>query len=161
MDTEIAILFGKQRESGAVEGRHLDGNFVRTALSYARYKTAGLTAHPWREDLLLGAAMDRERGALYVYLDAGAAWEGTLRFDPPRHRTIWDLPFEYPRLNGEPEWFTVDPDGAYSVSDLSDGRWTLYAGKDLARGMPVRLGEGDPALRLKVTAPRLADPSTP
>ncbi len=157
VDEEIANLFSKQRSSGIIDRNYLAGNFVRTALLYAKYKTQGIMADRWREDLRLGAVRDKRKGELYVCLSASSDWEGVLMFDPPRHRTIWKLPFEYPRLNGAPEWFTVVPDATYRVIDLETGEKSLHAGRTLARGMPVRLSGANPSLFLKVTMVRGGD----
>ena len=60
VDDEIEVMFNMQSSAGAVSGGYLDGNFNRTALLYATYKTQGTTAHPWREDVYVGAAYDRK-----------------------------------------------------------------------------------------------------
>jgi len=152
VDDEIEVMFGKQFPSGLVEGWYLDGNFIRTTLLYAAYKTQGVTSWPWRWDVRMGAAYDREGGALHVYVGAESAWEGVLRFDLPRHRLFWNMPLEYPRLNGTPEWFVVEPEGMYRVVNLDTGEAALYSGQALAEGLPVSLGgEGGMSLRLVVT----------
>ncbi|HIE39290.1 MAG TPA: hypothetical protein EYH30_05850 [Anaerolineales bacterium] len=151
VDDEIEVMFAKQLSSGFVEAWYLDGNFIRTALLYGAYKTQGVTARPWRWDVQLGAAYAPAEEALYIYIGAETAWEGRLRFDEPRHRTIWNLPFEYPRLNGSPEWFVVEPEGTYQVVDLDMGASSTYSGQVLIEGLPVRLDGGDrTAVRLKV-----------
>ncbi len=154
VDEEIAIMFGKQKRSGFIDQRYLDGNFIRTSLMYARYKTQGIIPEPWREDLRLGAARDKRTGVLYVYVGADAPWEGVLEFDSPRHRTIWRLPLEYPRVNGEPEWFTASPQAAYRVTDLLTGRTERQGGRALSRGMPVLLDETSLCSFLMVTMER-------
>jgi len=152
VDDEIEVMFGKQLSSGFVEGWYLDGNFIRTALLYAAYKTQGVASWPWRWDVRVGSAYDREGGVLYVCVGAESAWEGLLRFDLPRHRLFWNMPFEYPRLNGTPEWFVVEPEGIYRVVDFDTGESSLYSGQALADGVPVSLGgEGGMSLRLMVT----------
>jgi hypothetical protein len=151
VDDEIEVMFGKQSDTGFVEQWYLDGNYIRTSLLYATYKTQGVTLAPWREYVRLGAAYDSETGALYVHVSADADWNGALQFDLPRHRTIWNLPFEYPRLNGTPEWFTVEPDQMYTITDLDTGEEVALSGQQLAEGMAVALG-GDQGstLRLRV-----------
>jgi hypothetical protein len=107
---------------------------------------------PWREDVRIGAALDRDSGTLYVHLVAQEDWSGKLRFDTPRHRTIWNLPMEYPRLNQAPEWFVVEPEGSYLVTDLDTGEEELYVGQELAEGLPVTLGGSqEGVLRLAVS----------
>lgn len=152
VDDEIEVLFLKQRSDGFVEGWYLDGNFVRTALLYAQYKTQGLMLDPWQENVRVGAALDRDGGTLYVYLAAQEDWQGRLRFDTPRHRTIWHLPIEYPRLNQLPEWYVVEPESAYLVTNLDTGEAHVYSGQELAEGLPVALGSSqNNVLRLTVT----------
>jgi hypothetical protein len=60
-----------------------------------------------------------------------------LRFDPPRHRLTWKLPRNYPRLNATPEWFVVEPERTYIVTDLTTGGETEHAGVELARGLKI------------------------
>jgi hypothetical protein len=151
VDDEIEVMFDKQSDTGFIEQWYLDGNYIRTSLLYATYKTQGVRLVPWREYVRLGAAYDSETEALYVHLSADADWEGSLQFDLPRHRTIWNLPFEYPRLNGTPEWFTVEPDDVYTIIDLDTDEETAYTGQQLAKGLAVALGEDEGStLRLKI-----------
>ena len=152
VDDEIEVMFSMQASSGFVSKDYLDGNFIRTALLYAGYKTQGTIAQPWREDVSLGAAYDREDRELYVHVSAAAHWEGVLKFDLPRHRTIWNLPFEYPRLNGTPEWFVVEPEGTYAVVDLHTGRMSAHSGQSLADGLPLTLDAERSAVWLTVSA---------
>jgi hypothetical protein len=152
VDDEIEVMFLKQRFDGFVEGWFLDGNFVRTALLYAHYKSQGLTLEPWSERVRVGAVRDRDSDTLYVYLAAQEDWEGNLRFDIPRHRSIWGLPMEYPRVNGAPEWYVVEPDAVYGVTDLDTGTTFSYRGEELAEGLPVTLrGTAPRVLRLAVS----------
>jgi hypothetical protein len=92
---------------------------------------------PWREDVSVGAANDKEKNELYICIIVDHKWEGVLKFDLPRHRTIWNLPFEYPRLNGTPEWYPVDPRKTYVVVDLNNDRKSIYSGESLAHGLPI------------------------
>jgi len=152
VDDEIEVLFLKQRSDGFVEGWYLDGNFVRTALLYAQYKTLGLMLDPWQESVRVGAAFDHDRETLYVYLTSQEDWQGELHFDTPRHRTIWHLPIEYPRLNQLPEWYVVEPESVYLVTNLDTGETHLYSGQELAEGLSVVLGGSqDNVLRLTIT----------
>jgi hypothetical protein len=41
--------------SAIIEGMHPDGNFARTSLMYALWKTQGLSVRSWHEDLIFGA----------------------------------------------------------------------------------------------------------
>lgn len=151
VDDEIGVMFRMQSPSGFVSEGYLDGNFIRTSLLYAVYKTQGVMADPWREDVYLGAVYDRDKKELHVCLSADAQWEGVLEFDLPRHRTIWNLPFEYPRLNGTPEWFVVEPQDTYAVVDLNTGEESFHSGQSLAKGLAVTLDEKEHPLCLRVS----------
>jgi hypothetical protein len=152
VDDEIEVLFLKQQPDGFVERWFLDGNFVRTALLYAQYKSQGLYLEPWSECARVGAALDRDSETLYVYISAQGDWQGKLRFDTPRHRVIWSLPAEYPRVNGAPEWYVVVPEQTYQVTDLDTGETSSYSGEELAEGIPIALhGSTGNELRLTVS----------
>ena len=150
VDDEIEVMFLKQQPDGFVENWYLDGNFVRTALMYARYKTQGLLLDPWRETVRLGAAHDRDSDTLYVHLAAQGDWQGVLRFDTARHSTVWHMPAEYPRLNGAPEWYIVEPENVYRVTNLDTGETVSYSGQDLIDGLPITLKRG-PGSTLRLT----------
>jgi hypothetical protein len=152
VDDEIEVMFLKQRADGFVEGWFLDGNFVRTALLYGQYKTQGLSLAPWSESVRVGAAFDREEDTLYVYLAAQEAWQGKLRFDAPRHRIIWNMPIEYPRVNGAPEWYVVEPESVYSITNVDTGEVSSFSGQELVEGLPVTIqGPEGNVLRLTVS----------
>ncbi|MFZ6028810.1 MAG: hypothetical protein ACOYYS_13930 [Chloroflexota bacterium] len=138
VDEESEVLFLKQRDDGFLEKWYLDGNFVRTALLYGFYKTQGTHITPWRTDIQLGAAYDREQQVLHVFLSAADDWQGLLKFDAPRHATIWNMPAEYPRLNQLPEWYTVDPSKSYLLITESDGNYVL-SGQQLIEGIPWQI----------------------
>lgn len=129
-DYVAAILLDKPRDTGVVEGWHGDGNFARTALMYALWKTQGAYVTPWRADLRLGAAVGDD-GATYWVLSADWPWRGTLHFDVPRHAEYLHLPSDYPRLNQFPEWFTVAQD------DLFEGKTGDVTGAALRGGLAV------------------------
>jgi hypothetical protein len=158
VDDEIEVLFHMQSPTGTVTNNYLDGNFNRTALMYAMYKTQGTMVTPWRQDVALGAAYDTAQQRLYVHLGAEAAWNGLLKFDTPRHRGIWNLPFEYPRLNGTPQWFVVDPEKKYLVKDVISGHQVIESGAALANGFEVRLPDGSGSVRLEVSEVPAAGP---
>ena len=141
IDSEIKVMFGMQKPDGIVEGWHGDGNFARTALMYGLWKTQGARLSPWNPSLRIGAA-SFERGT-YFLLSAQTNWEGKLVFDPIRHKTVLNLPVDYPRINQFPEWFTADPQVRYSIrssdSKLSDN----YSGASLLNGIPLKLNAGE------------------
>jgi hypothetical protein len=152
IDSEIEIMFGKQREDGIVEGWHGDGNFARTALIYALWKQQGCRAEPWRDDLELGAVRDGD--GLCLSLRAARPWRGRILFDAPRHRTVMRMPADYPRINQFPQWFTVDDGATFAVE--VDGAGALRTGEQLRRGLEVAIEtpSDGPAARIRVTPAR-------
>lgn len=140
IDSEIKVMWAMQRENGVVEGWWGDGNFSRTSIMYALWKTRGAHVRPWREDVLLGA-FARGKG-LRVVVESGSAWSGRLTFDEPRHRTLLHLPIDYPRINQFPEWFTVEKDQEYAVA-IGNGIATSYTGRQLTEGLPISLSPGE------------------
>ena len=154
-DEAIDFIFRKQRPDGIIEGWHGDGNSARTAMMYALWKTQGISAAPWRDDLRLGATRAAD-GSLLVSIKGDWPWAGALRFDRRRHDAVMHLPFFYPRINQFPEWFTVEPLARYEVrigdgpAAVVDGTALLDYGLQLRPDAPVRL-----------TVRRIEDPSAP
>ena len=154
MDYQIKWMWSKQdsahrpglerwRGRGIVEGGYADGNFNRTSLMYALWKTQGTSVRPWRADVRFGAVRQGEGVALTI--DADSAGSGVLQFDVPRHRTILNLPADWPRINSYPEWYTVEAAARYRVHDASTGRSRVVSGADLAQGLPIALRRGERA----------------
>lgn len=142
IDSEIKVMWSKQQADGLIEGRYLDGNFARTSIMYALWKTQGARPLPWREDLVLGAVPDDQ--GLRLYLRADKEWTGKVIFDEPRHRTIMHLPLDWPRINQFPEWFTVNDSSRYSVTRYPDADPVYcYSGEQLREGLPVNLTAGE------------------
>jgi hypothetical protein len=135
VESEMPRLMAFHRtEDGPVEGAHPDGNWNRTALLYALYKTQGCFLDGWRDGVRLGAHRVGDR--LYVSLDSAQPWRGRLRFDFARHRRVMNLPRNYPRVNEWPEWYTVDENTLYAVRDAGGGEQIL-TGSDLKDGLEV------------------------
>jgi hypothetical protein len=151
VDDEIELLFSKQFPSGLVEGWYLDGNFIRTALLYAGYKTRGIRPHPWRQDIQLGTVFDPKIQTTYVFLDSASSWNGVLQFDHPRHRDIWHMPLNYPRLNAAPEWFVVTADHSCTITDINTGQKQVFSGQTLADGLPVQHKKNTPPLFFQIS----------
>lgn len=129
------------RGRGIVEGWYGDGNFSRTSLMVALWKTKGTSVRPWRSDIALGAV--REGDDLFIHVSAAEEWTGRLYFDGPRHRSQLGLPLDWPRINQFPEWFTVEPDGRYELVDAQDGTRSTVSGEELLRGRPLHLRPGE------------------
>jgi len=147
VDERAAIMLAKQRPDGIIEGWHGDGNYARTAILYALWKTKGLTIDPWRADVIIGAEHGKD-GALRVVIRSDWPWTGKILFDRPRHREYLHLPTDYPRLNQFPEWFTADRDTAYDVQ-IGDDDPVRHIGKDLVAGL-VMTTKPETPLRITV-----------
>jgi hypothetical protein len=119
IDSEIRTMWSLQKADGVIEGWHGDGNFARTSLMYALWRTQGLHVEPWRGDMRVGAARDGDR--MLISLSADELWTGRLIFDRPRHKDHMHLPLDYPRINQFPEWFTVDASRSYVVAAVDGG----------------------------------------
>ncbi len=146
-DQTVRKIWKKQRANGIIEGWYGDGNSARTSLMYALWKTQGIAAAPWRDDLRLGAVRG-EDGSLYVLLHGDDQWSGALRFDRPRHQDWFSLPIDYPRINQFPEWFTVTDEAEYRIR-VDDGEARTISGEAL-RHFPLRLKPGQ-TVRLVVS----------
>ncbi len=140
VDEETGRLLAYARPDGFVTRMYLDGNFIRTSLLYALWKTAGIRPIPWQRGLLVGA--ERDGDAWHISVHAEKAWDGVIRFDGPRHSETLRLEKNYPRLNAWPEWLAVDPHATYQIEDrLTDAR-TTFSGDDLRSGLPLHLAAG-------------------
>ncbi len=137
IDSEMRVMWAKQQPDGVIEGWHGDGNFARTSIMYALWKTQGLHVEPWRADVRVGAVL--EGGTLYVSLAADQPWQGRIFFDRPRHKDYLHLPLDYPRINQFAEWFTVETGSRYHVK-IGDLRPRKSSGQDLTRGLPIQIG---------------------
>jgi len=141
IDSEMQVMFAMQQPDGIIGGWHGDGNFARTAIMYSLWKTQGATIQPWRSDVILGA--EKTENETYFVLTAETDWEGKLVFDAPRHKTILNLPIDYPRINQFPEWFTAEEGKEYSVVSSQKSMSGKYQGKQLLEGIPVKLEAGE------------------
>lgn len=139
-DRQIRLMWSVQHPDGVIEGWHGDGNFARTTIMYALWKTLGAHVSPWRADVRLGAARDGKY--ICVFLTADEPWDGRVIFDRPRHRDYLHLPFDYPRINQFPEWFTVDANRQYFIAELPSGHVLQRSGAELSAGLAVTLKPG-------------------
>ncbi|MCX6877386.1 MAG: hypothetical protein NTW21_26790 [Verrucomicrobia bacterium] len=144
IEREMRSMWSIQKPDGVIEGWHGDGNFARTSLMYALWKTQGCHIEPWRADVRLGAVRDGDK--LCISLAADQPWTGKLIFDRARHKEIMHLPLDYPRINKFPEWFTVQSARRYAIAGLNHES----NGAELAAGVPVTLQAGQ-ELRLEVS----------
>lgn len=132
--TNIAYAQDKNRLWGTMK---LQSNGVRTCIMHALMHTRGTIARPWRQDLLLGAS--ETKGGLAVVMKANEDWSGKLVFDIPRHRIYLGFKHDWPRMNTLPEWFTVELDQSYLVTDITNALRQTYTGQQLHTGLPVKL----------------------
>jgi hypothetical protein len=134
IESETKRLIAFQKEDGTIERWYGDGNWARTLLLYAMMKTQGTFLDGWQEGVRLGAAREGER--LFVSLEAPAAWAGRVRFDHARHRRDLNFARNYVRLNEWPEWYVVDENTLYRLTD-SAGHESVHLGSDLEDGIAV------------------------
>jgi len=144
IDSEIKVMWEKQQPDGIIEGWHGDGNFARTTIMYYLWKTQGLSALPWRNDIKIGAVQKGNK--FFISLWAEKGWNGKLIFDQPRHKTQLKLPFDWPRINQFPEWFTVDANKKYVLNDINNKTKTIFTGQELIDGIDVKLDAGEEML---------------
>jgi len=140
IDSEIQVMWGKQQESGIIEGWHGDGNFARTTIMYNLWKSKGLYVKPWKEDVLLGA--EQKGDSLLITITSKKPWTGKLYFDKQRHKENMNLPIDWPRINQFPEWFTVLSTQEYKFVDLDKKNVKSLQGTELIGGLDVAI-EGD------------------
>jgi hypothetical protein len=62
------------------------------------------------------------------------------------------MPIEYPRVNGAPEWYVVEPGSVYSITNVDTGEVSSFSGKELVEGLPITIqGPEGNVLRLTVS----------
>ena len=142
IDSQIRMMWAIQKPDGVIEAWHGDGNFARTSLMYALWKTQGIIVEPWRPDVRVGAVGHND--SLFVTASAEKPWTGHLIFDRPRHKDFMHLPIDYARINQFPEWFTARTGRDYELVEL-DGRTRKTTAMILTRGLPLKLKAGEPA----------------
>lgn len=137
IDSQIKVMWDMQKPSGIIEGWHGDGNFARTTIMYCLWKTQGLTAEEWNENLKLGA--EYKDGVLYAAISCSTEWSGKIRFDIPRWRDKMHMPADYPRINQFQQWFTVEAGKNYEVTFHPSGKRRKFSGQQLINGLPVKI----------------------
>lgn len=140
VETEVREMWSRQQADGFIEKWHGDGNFARTSLMYALWKTQGVTVQPWRADVRVGEVRDGER--LLVTIAADRAWDGVMVFDRPRHAEGLRLPLDWPRINQFPEWFTVADGTGWELRAVPSARGEPKTAAELRSGVPVSLPAG-------------------
>jgi hypothetical protein len=151
IDNEVGILLAYQAPDGFCGRTYLDGNFVRTSLLYAMFRTQGTRVDPWRPGVQLGAIPSAE--GLHLALSSNERWTGRIIFDRVRHREYLNLPCDYPRLNGWTEWFTAKPGVTYELTLAMNGKQfetRLVDGTEMLAGVVITAPELGRPLRIKV-----------
>ena len=143
VDSEIKVLWNYQQPSGIIEGWHGDGNFARTTLMYCLWKTAGVTLTDWRKDVVYGAEL--AGGKMYLTLTATNDWKGKLKFGTAMHRTNLNFPLNYPRINQFQEWYPVDAEKQYRITDAKTRKTEIVSGKILIEGYDVSVSANESA----------------
>jgi hypothetical protein len=141
IDSEIQVMFKKQQDDGIIEGWHGDGNFARTAIMFSLWKTQGATIQPWSSDIIIGA--EKSGKSFFFVICAYNDWIGKLIFDVQRHKTLLNLPINYPRINQFSEWFTIDKEKKYSICASKQKLSGEFSGQQLLEGIPIKLKSGE------------------
>ena len=142
IDSEMQVLYSFQKPNGIIEGWHGDGNFARTSIMYALWKTRGTHLRPWRDDVVYGA-VDNANG-ITIALQAADTWQGKLCFDYPRWRDNLRLPMDWARINQWPQWFTADSGRKYVLT--VNGKKRACTGAELRQGIDLTLLPGEVAI---------------
>jgi hypothetical protein len=135
VDDQMVHLYDFQRPDGFVDRGYLDGNFIRTCMMYADLRSGGFTVQPWRPDVMVGFARDASGHAVVVVTNK-QSYNGMLKADEARHKTVMKLPWDWPRLNSWPEWFV--PTDAMKVTQAS-GLPEAPTIADLQKGLKLTL----------------------
>lgn len=141
LDSEVQVMWNKQQPNGIIEGWHGDGNFARTTLMYCLWKSRGVHAVPFADNLELSATTDGD--TIWVSAKVANDWSGKLVFDSPRHKTHMNLPYDWPRINQFQEWYCVEDDRRYVVVD-DDGGSKMMAAQHLREGFQVDIAADEP-----------------
>lgn len=135
IEREIKVLWSFQKPDGIIEGWHGDGNFARTSLMYALWKTAGITVSDWQSDLNYGAVVDDK--TLYLTLSTSKTWKGQLRFGKKWHQEYLKMPVDYPRINQFQEWYPIEPRANYQLTVGNKSK--TVSGEELLKGYSLEV----------------------
>lgn len=94
-------------KNGIIEGWHGDGNYARTSIMYALWKSLGAYVTNWNQGILL-AGGEKDEGYIFFLKSELHDWSGNLCFDKPRHKVNLNLPIDWARINQFPEWFVPE-----------------------------------------------------
>ncbi len=139
LESEIKVLWNFQKPDGIIEGWHGDGNFARTSLMYALWKTAGVHISNWNPDVIYGAVSDKNN--MYITLTSPTAWKGKLAFGANWHTDHLHMPADYPRINQFQEWFSIEATKNYRLT-IGNKTQTIK-GSALIAGYPISLNPNE------------------
>jgi hypothetical protein len=142
IDSEIRVMWDKQKPSGLIEGWHGDGNFARTTLMYCLWKTAGITLSKWDKNVIFGAVVSDDK--LHVTITSSKNWEGELKFGASMHQTNLHLPLNYPRINQFQEWYPIDAEKIYQVKNVQTNQKENVKGQKLINGYRIFIQDNQP-----------------
>lgn len=148
-------MLSLQRPDGIIEGRHGDGNLIRSALMWAFYLSQDTYVESSRQDVAVGAVPMRAgphqpratsgwEDSLLVYVQVDRHWRGGIRFDRPRRRDYLSMDWNHPRINSFAEWFAARPAQKYSLLIGDSGQRKAVSGDDLIRGVAIEVRLGTP-----------------
>jgi len=141
LDSEIRVMWAMQKPDGMIEGWHGDGNFARTSIMYCLWKTQGIVPLDWNDQLSIGAVQTAT--GLKIAVSSPVGWKGKLKFDVPRHSSMMHYPADYPRINQYQEWFVVEKNLSYHLSNIQTGTLNKIKGSVLAKGLDVEVKAGE------------------
>jgi len=148
IDSEVAANIARSAdplETAELWGTmKLQANGVRTVIMHALMHTQGLIARPWDIGMELGACPTTN--GLLVNVKAKGQYEGKIVFDIKRHKHYVRFAKDWPRMNTLPEWFTVELERRYKVTDHRTGMTNTYTGKQLHDGLEIHLKAAETAI---------------
>ena len=103
--------------------------------------TQGLIARPWDIGMELGASATSN--SLIVRIKARENYTGKIIFDVPRYKYYMGVEKDWPRMNTLPEWFTVDFDTTYRITNVGTQKAQTRTGRQLHDGLGLNLQAGE------------------
>jgi hypothetical protein len=91
--------------------------------------------------VIIGA--EKSGDETYIIITAEKEWQGKVVFDSQRHKTILNLPIDYPRINQFPEWFTAKEGEDYSIVSSNKLVSGKYSHQQLLSGISLKLAAGE------------------
>ena len=63
--------------------------------------------------------------------------------DRKRHKEFLHLPFDWPRINQFPEYFTVEKEKNYRIKTENGRKEVIISGEELQKGYQLKLSKGE------------------